>query len=169
MTISGTHGVEGYCGSGAQLDWMLRGEQARVPAGTAVMIIHAINPYGFAWNRRVTHANVDLNRNWIDFDGAARHNRAYDELAEAVTPREWDERAQAESTARILDHARQHGPAAMQQAVNSGQYRHPAELFYGGSAPTWSRRTPTEIFISMLGRARQIAIIDCHTGPGPWG
>ena len=67
VTISGTHGVEGHCGSGAQIDWLRRGELARVPDGIAVMMIHAINPYGFAWTRRVTEDNVDLNRNWIAF------------------------------------------------------------------------------------------------------
>ena len=169
VTISGTHGVEGYCGSGAQLDWLLRREHEHVPEGTAVLMIHAINPYGFAWNRRVTHENVDLNRNWIDFDGPLPHNLAYDELADAVTPREWHAEAQARSTRRILDYARQHGPAAMQQAVSGGQYRHPEGIFYGGNAPTWSRRTQAEIFRTMLGQATHVAIIDYHTGLGPWG
>lgn len=57
VLISGTHGVEGYCGSDAQIDWMRRGEIATVPEGTGVLMIHAINPYGFAWDRRVTESN----------------------------------------------------------------------------------------------------------------
>src|SRR5581483_10193540 len=68
VTISGTHGAEGFCGSGAQVDWLRRGEASRLPAGVAVAAVHAINPYGFAWLRRVTEENVDLNRNWVDFD-----------------------------------------------------------------------------------------------------
>src|SRR5262245_61394676 len=55
VTVSGTHGVEGFCGSGAQLDWLKRGEMKRLPPDTAALLIHAINPYGFAWLRRVTH------------------------------------------------------------------------------------------------------------------
>ena len=31
--------------------------------------IHAINPYGFSWLRRTNEDNVDINRNWMDFDG----------------------------------------------------------------------------------------------------
>src|SRR5205085_1839656 len=51
VLISATHGVEGFCGSGAQVDWLRREEWRALPAGTAVLIIHAINPYGFAWLR----------------------------------------------------------------------------------------------------------------------
>lgn len=69
VMASGTHGVEGFCGSGAQIDWLERGEHSRLPSDAAAMLIHAINPYGFSWRRRVTHENVDLNRNWVNFCG----------------------------------------------------------------------------------------------------
>ena len=52
VMVSATHGVEGHCGSGAQLDWLRRGEAARRAANVAVVLVHAINPYGFAWSRR---------------------------------------------------------------------------------------------------------------------
>lgn len=67
VLISGVHGVEGYCGSGAQVDWLRRKEFEDIPAGASVLMIHAINPYGFAWTRRTNEDNVDLNRNWLDF------------------------------------------------------------------------------------------------------
>ena len=44
VMLSGTHGVEGFCGSGAQVDWLTRGEWANLPAGTAAMLVHAVNP-----------------------------------------------------------------------------------------------------------------------------
>jgi len=74
VMISATHGVEGFCGSGAQVDWLRREEYRALPGGTAVLMVHAINPYGFAWLRRVTNENVDLNRNWIDFDAPRPQN-----------------------------------------------------------------------------------------------
>src|SRR5690349_1000872 len=46
VTISATHGVEGFAGSGSQIDWLTRGEAARLPSGVAALLIHAINPYG---------------------------------------------------------------------------------------------------------------------------
>src|SRR6202008_842025 len=60
IVLSGVHGVEGFCGSAIQTG--LLGEGAPMPAGTAVLHVHAINPYGFSHLRRVTQENVDLNR-----------------------------------------------------------------------------------------------------------
>lgn len=169
VMISGTHGVEGYCGSGAQIDWLRRGELSRVPSGTAVMMIHAINPYGFAWNRRVTEDNVDLNRNWIDFEKPLPANPAYVELADVICPSGWDTQAQRRSAEGIAAFVQKRGMPAFQQAVSGGQYTHPKGIFFGGAGPTWSRRTQTEILRWMLGGASRVAIIDYHTGLGPWG
>ena len=67
ILVSGTHGVEGFAGSGAQVAMIEGLRFAALPARTAVLVVHAINPYGFAWLRRVNEDNVDLNRNSIDF------------------------------------------------------------------------------------------------------
>jgi hypothetical protein len=169
VTISGTHGAEGFCGSGAQLDWLVRGEAARMPPGVATLMVHAINPYGFSWLRRVTHENVDLNRNWVDFDAPLPENPGYDAIAQAAIPNAWTPEAQARSASELGAYMAAQGPAAFQQAISGGQYRHPGGLFYGGVAPSWSRRTQTAIFSEYLGRAGRVGIIDYHTGLGPWG
>jgi len=169
VMISGTHGVEGFCGSGAQVDWLRRGEAAHLPAGLGVLMIHAINPHGFAWLRRVTHENVDLNRNWIDFAATAPPNPGYDELSAAAVPTAWTADTQAASARVLGAYLAAHGPPALQQALSGGQYRHPKGIFYGGDAPTWSRLTQTAIFSEYLGQAARIGVIDYHTGLGPWG
>src|ERR1700759_3864425 len=51
LLISGTHGVEGYFGSGVQTGLLREG--VAPPPGARLVMIHALNPYGFAWNRRV--------------------------------------------------------------------------------------------------------------------
>lgn len=169
VMLSATHGVEGFCGSGAQVDWLRRGEWAALPADTAVLLVHAINPYGFAWLRRVTEENVDLNRNWVDFNAPRPENPAYDALADAIGPADWSEVSQTENRAKLLAYAREHGFPALQQAVTGGQYRHPKGVFYGGDQPTWARRTQTAIYESYLRGAAKIGIIDFHTGLGPSG
>jgi hypothetical protein len=169
VMISATHGAEGFCGSGAQIDWLRRGESNRLPDGVSVLMIHAINPYGFAWLRRVTHENVDLNRNWVDFASPLPANAGYDALAEAIVPASWTEEAQAEAAKVLGAYAQAHGFMALQQAVSGGQFNHPKGVFYGGSGPTWSRRTQTAIFAQYLAKAAKVAIIDYHTGLGPWG
>jgi hypothetical protein len=169
VTISATHGVEGFCGSGAQIDWLRRGEATRLKKGTGVLIIHALNPYGFAWLRRVTHENVDLNRNWIDFTAPLPENTRYDQLSEAICPADWTEESLKASAAVFGVFLRQNGLLALQQVISGGQYRHASGLFYGGTAETWSRRTQTAIFETYLRQAGKVAIIDYHSGLGPWG
>ncbi|MFM8989295.1 MAG: DUF2817 domain-containing protein, partial [Alphaproteobacteria bacterium] len=66
VTMSATHGVEGHCGSGAQVATLREGLLRDLPRDTCAVAIHAINPHGFAWSRRVTEDNVDLNRNFVD-------------------------------------------------------------------------------------------------------
>ncbi len=169
VTLSGTHGVEGFCGSGAQLHWLRRAEHRRLPAGTAAMLVHAVNPYGFAWLRRVTEDNVDLNRNWIDFSKALPANPGYDQLHDIFCPAEWGDAVQAHTAAELLRFAAEKGPAALQAAMSGGQYNHPDGVFFGGAGPTWSRRTQTEIYRQHLSKAAKVGIIDFHTGLGPWG
>jgi hypothetical protein len=169
VMISGTHGVEGFCGSGAQVDWLRRGGTGGLPGGVAVLMIHAVNPYGFAWLRRVTHENVDLNRNWIDFSQPLPANAGYAELADAIGPTQWTQEAQAASFQVLGGFIAAKGMMALQQAVSGGQYSHPKGVFYGGAGPTWSRKTQTAIFEHYLKSAARVGIIDYHTGLGPCG
>ena len=48
FTMSATHGVEGFCGSGAQTGALRTGLYGGLPSGVAVVLIHAINPHGFS-------------------------------------------------------------------------------------------------------------------------
>lgn len=169
VLISGTHGVEGFCGSGAQIHWMKSGDVATLPKDTAVLLIHAINPYGFAWLRRVTEENVDLNRNWIDFEQPVPQNLGYEQIRDALCPSDWSPDGQAKAGEGVRRAIGQLGVAGFVAAATSGQYSDPDGIFYGGSAPTWARDTQTQIFEQYLGQARDVAIIDFHTGLGPYG
>ena len=169
VTVSGTHGVEGFFGSATQAAWVERREFDRLPADTAALMIHAINPYGFAWLRRTNEDNVDLNRNWLDFTQPLPVNADYNELADDLCPADWSADSQKKTGARIMAWIQAHGAAAYQQAVSGGQWQHPRGLFYGGTGPSWSRRTMTEILQSRLARARRVTLLDFHTGLGPSG
>ncbi|HEX6312604.1 MAG TPA: M14 family metallopeptidase [Acidimicrobiia bacterium] len=170
LVISGTHGVEGFAGSACQVGWLEHGgaERAAV-AGIVVVLVHALNPYGFAWIRRVNEDNVDLNRNGVDFDGPLPENPGYEELADALVPERWDQETQDVTTERILDYAGRHGFPALQAAISGGQYRHPAGLFYGGRAPSWSHGVLRDVAARHLARAGHVAAVDLHTGLGPFG
>lgn len=169
MTVSGTHGNEGFCGSGIQVGWFERGLHKELPPGVAQVAVHAVNPHGFAWVRRVTEDNVDLNRNFVDYAAPLPENPGYCELAEAICPREWNEVTRAASHASFAAYGKKHGAMALQSAISGGQYTHPLGLFFGGHAPTWSRRTMIAVAKQYLAPAKVCAVVDYHTGLGPYG
>src|SRR5258708_39005108 len=140
VIMSGTHGVEGFCGSGIQLDWLEEGNAAALPADHAALLIHAINPYGFAWVRRVTEENVDLNRNFVDFARELPTNPAYDELADALVPSALSGPVFAAAEAEIAAFRARNGEAAFHAARSAGQYKHATGIFYGGPEPTMARQ-----------------------------
>lgn len=170
VLVSATHGVEGFCGSAAQVDWITAGGPASLPDGTAVLLVHAINPYGFAWLRRTTEDGVDLNRNGIDFAKAPPVNPGYEELASAFVPDALNSVTLAAADERLHDFRARHGQRAFDVARSAGQYTHPLGLFYGGTGPTWSMRTIATIVSDHgLDRRGAVAVVDYHTGLGPFG
>src|SRR5688572_13951314 len=155
VLISSTHGVEGHCGSGAQIAWLRTGGPAKLPKDTGALLIHAINPYGFAWTRRVTEDNVDLNRNFVDHDKAYPKNEGYLALADAVLPRDWNDASLAETERVFASYAQTHGAFGLQGALSGGQYTHADGIFFGGNRPAWSNRTLRAIARTELEQARQ--------------
>jgi hypothetical protein len=171
LVSSGCHGVEGYCGSGVQGALLADAGFAAAAraAGVAVLYVHALNPYGFSWWRRVTHENVDLNRNGLDYATLTElpANPAYDTIAAAAVPATWP--PAPENEAVLAAYAAAHGPKALQAAVSGGQYRHPQGLFFGGTAPTWSARSFAAVLREHATRCTRLGWIDLHTGLGPQG
>ena len=184
VVSSACHGVEGYCGSGVQVfalhdsEWR---EKCRA-AGVAVLYIHALNPFGFSHLRRVTHENVDLNRNFQDFSQPlppSTDNPGYASLHDLLLPKQWPPtpenialcadwmRARAIKDSQNADEIS--GLRAFQQAVTKGQYTHADGLFFGGSAPTWSNLTLRAVLRQFATHCLRLAWVDLHTGLGPRG
>lgn len=168
LVFSATHGVEGYCGSALQTRWLTH-HAAERPAGVRVVNIHALNPYGMAWVRRVNEDNVDLNRNFIDWSQPVPANADYDAMADIVVPSEWTAEAQQRTMDALLAIVTEWGFPKVQAVVSGGQYSHPKGVFYGGTGPVWSHRRLRDWCANSLAAAQRVVIIDLHTGLGPWG
>jgi len=169
VTISSTHGVEGYCGSGFQVDWLAHVGMAGLPAGTAALFVHAINPYGFAWTRRVTEEGNDLNRNYVDHGKPYPVNEGYLEIADDLVPADVSEAGIKAADSRLAAYRKKVGDVAYFRAVSGGQYSHPDGMFFGGGGPAWSNRTLHAIADKFLKGRKDVAVIDFHTGLGPYG
>jgi hypothetical protein len=169
VLISATHGVEGFCGSGCQVGLIAQGVIAKPGNDTFILVVHAINPYGFAWLRRVNEDNIDLNRNSVDHQNPPPTSADYLHLIPYLVPREWHGPARDAAEKSIAEFIAARGTRAFQSAVTGGQYSEPRGLFYGGTKLTWSTLTLRSLATRYGANKARIAMIDFHTGLGPSG
>jgi hypothetical protein len=169
VTISSTHGVEGYCGSGFQVDWLTSVGASGLPKDTAALFIHAVNPYGFAWTRRVTEEGNDLNRNYVDHSKPYPVNEGYLEIADALVPADFSDAGVKAADAKLAAYRQKVGDIAYYRALSGGQYSHADGMFFGGGGPSWSNRTLHAIVDKYLKSRRDVSVIDFHTGLGSYG
>lgn len=168
ISTSATHGVEGFCGSGAMVGLMRAGLVRERPKDVAVVLVHAMNPHGFAHLRRTNEDNIDMNRNFVDHAAHPR-NEEYGRVHPWLVPGDWDGPARQAADAAIADYIRANGAAAYQVAVSMGQYTHADGLFYGGVAPAWSNRSWRAVLRAHAAPRKRVAVLDYHTGLGPRG
>jgi hypothetical protein len=169
VVSSGCHGIEGFAGSAIQIEllgddtWHASSERADL----AVLYLHALNPYGFSWERRVTHENVDLNRNFRDFTQPLPVNDDYAAMADMLLPRRCPPTLGSEL--RLFSHVLRRGRKAVQAGISRGQHGDARGLFFAGLEPTWSNQRVRAILSEHARRCRRIGWIDVHTGLGPMG
>jgi len=165
VLISATHGVEGFVGTAVQIDLLARlGKAGQLPQDTAVLIVFALNPYGFSRFRRCDEAGIDLNRNFVDFGQALPENTGYELLREAIYCED------AEQRHRLFEvFLGKHGQSAFEVAVSGGQYVDPHGPFYGGAAPAHGHRVIEQLIEHYQLAQRRLAVVDVHSGLGPYG
>lgn len=197
VASSGLHGVEGFFGSAVQLAWLDSG--AALPPGAGLLLLHALNPYGFAALRRWNEHNVDLNRNFLAERSFLARDPAYREIREVYArlqgflnpptpPSRWEPfaaRALLRMLAQGLAARRRlgrrapglHRPGAilelglaeLRKALPVGQYEHPQGLFYGGAEEEETTRLLRRHFPRWAAGAQRVLHLDFHTGLGPYG
>jgi hypothetical protein len=168
LLISGTHGVEGYFGSGVQTGLLREGLAKRVMKGAKIVLLHALNPFGFSWDRRVNEDNADINRNFADFDKPPK-NAAYDELADAIKLSDLKPETMKAANARLRAYSDKHGAFKLQEAISAGQYNHADGIYFGGSRESWSQAMLKDVFKEELKGVKRLIVIDFHTGLGASG
>lgn len=196
---SGLHGVEGFFGSAAQLAWLASLASATaLPKDVRVVVVHALNPFGFAWLRRWNENNVDLNRNFLRDrtfihgthyrESLEAYNRLFSFLNPARPPSSlepyalkaaWHVLAAGHSVRKRLPPGQRHsslalkaigelGLAELQRTLVVGQYHCQNGLFYGGDGPEESTAWLQERLPVWVSGAELTLHLDFHTGLGKW-
>lgn len=163
--ISGTHGAEGGSGSGIQHYFL--SQFHTVSNDQAIVFIHALNPFGMAWNRRVNENNVDLNRNCVQ-------SRLSSPLCTIIDPLINPKEVIPFNEEKYQNLCEQFGKTEVRAAILQGQYDFPEGLFFGGyeieEGPRLVLRWCEDQLLKLEKNLQdmKIGIIDVHTGLGPF-
>ena len=136
---SGVHGIEGFAGSAIQLAWLVVMDTTRSDDRPTVILVHAINPFGMAHDRRFNEKNVDLNRNALTPDEWKVVQRRdsnlvhYEDFSTAFNPTTADLPYHWFIWPRLLFLILRHGFRKLKVAMVTGQYHNEQGIFYGGT------------------------------------
>lgn len=166
LVLSAVHGVEGFAGAGVQTG-LADQTRALLPPDTSIILVHLLNPWGVAWNRREDHENVDVFRNLLYHDHPSTPDPLFDEIDAALDLPHWTDPARNDDTRQAL--AARYGVDRLIAAVRRGQHHKPRGLSYHGQGRCWSTKVLHDVVDRYLAGARRVAVIDTHTGFGPHG
>jgi hypothetical protein len=164
--VSGCHGPEAYTGSALQVEWAGQHNWEQLDPEVSVILIHALNPFGFAWGTRTNEDLVDVNRNFINHDQPYLTMEAYDNLHELLVPQQWGEKgseAVSERLAVVTAKLKEAGD------LDKAQHNHPDGIHFGGLSRCWSNMVASTVIRERAETAENIVLIDCHTGMGKYG
>lgn len=117
---------------------------AQLPASDrpTLILVHAVNPYGFSTGRRVDINNVDLNRNFLkeeEWDVVLKRDpniAGYVDLSEAMNPKGLKSKIPVVNDIAFAVHSATqvaaNGLLNLKRALVSGNYHEPTGVGYGG-------------------------------------
>jgi hypothetical protein len=167
VVSSGLHGVEGFFGSAVQCALL----EERVVnwhdnQGIGLLLLHALNPYGFAWCRRWNEENIDLNRNFLlpgeEYKGSPPKYGDLNAFFNPASPPSRFEPFFVKAIASIL----RYGINSLTSTLPVGQYDFPQGLFFGGHQPSKTYEILDTNLPRWVGNATDVIHIDFHTGLG---
>lgn len=167
VVTSGLHGVEAPLGSAIQVAWMRELAKESNPCQLRWVLIHSLNPFGFAWHRRANENNVDLNRNFHESFDTANPSTHLESLYRVLHPSRRPARVGV--LFRLGGLALRRGVASVRQMLAQGQLSYPDWLFYGGDEPSELFPILRRNLPRWIGSAREIVHWDVHSGLGRWG
>ncbi len=162
VTSSAVHGVEGYAGSALQKFFMEQHAGQKI----ATIHVHALNPVGFAYDRRADADNFDVNRNFLGDYSALPLQDDYLDYAHIIVPSPKHNKLLTE--AKLAYYALTQSDR-MKDIITRGQASCEKGMYYTGRKPSWSRGVWERIISEHLSNYTQVIHLDVHSGLGDYG
>ncbi len=170
VLTSGTHGAEGFCGSGCQVGFLH--DDAFVASASAAPVSRRVRcTRSIRTASRTCAAPTRTTSTSTATSATSRRRRRRTAPMPTCTASWCRRRGRRPPTTRRGSRAyvQAHGERALQQAVSSGQCEYPDGLFYGGVRPAWSNGVLRAVLREHARAAATLGWIDFHTGLGPRG
>ena len=168
IMTSGVHGMEGFTGSAVQQYFMTKVLDGEVLQNMGVLLIHAINPYGFKYQRRVSENNVDMNRNFhSNKDLFAKKNEGYANIYHFLNPQGKARAGYFRNSLFFLKSSyliTKYSMRALRQATVQGQYEFSKGIFYGGNDFEPQKERLERLIAEKTNDYELVFVIDIHTG-----
>lgn len=173
LFVIGVHGGESYTAS-AQVNTFLSGKWRDLEkSSTGLLIVHAMNPYGFKYFRRTTEDNIDLNRNFVvDQKTFQEPNVGYERLQHLlvqegpVSVYSWRNMM---LLPRLTFEMVLTSKMMLRDALVSGQRKAPQGVFFGGTAVSPQVDFVKGLMLEKGKEYKKIFFVDFHTGFGQRG
>ncbi|MGZ6452256.1 MAG: M14 family metallopeptidase [Bdellovibrio sp.] len=172
ILISGTHGLEGYAGSGIQQLFIQEYLNKMDRSNTGILLVHSLNPFGFKYHRRGTESGVNLNRNCsvhpAFFQISNEKSIAYTSKLIPTTVVDSD-------TASMLQQMTEQNGAIkfadisldeFVKVIGLGQFHSSKGLEFGGKAPEPQIAALADILKNLMPQYKDVIHLDLHTGLG---
>ena len=165
------HGIEGYVGSAMLKIFMDEFAPRLNPQNTGLLLIHAINPWGMKYGRKVNENGVDLNSNFIlngRFDQSI--NPDFSKLKYLLAPSYPVRSFVIENLffmGRTIKALMTEGASSTSTAALLGQYVAPKAMYYGGENYEEETQVIIDLFREALENYQNIIHLDQHSGYGP--
>lgn len=175
VLMSGVHGLEGYAGSAIQSMFVQEILPRIDRKKWGVLLVHALNPYGFKHHLRNTENHVNLNRNCSTrADLYQIPNVDSLSLAERFIPQNpVDSLTSHLVQKRIEKSGRIHfddvSMDSFIKAVGQGQWQRPEGLEFGGFENEPQVRDLISTLKNIMPGYKDILLLDLHTGLGDRG
>jgi predicted deacylase len=170
---SGVHGIEGFTGSAVQRYFMSEVLDEERLQNMGVLLIHAINPYGFKYERRVSENNVDMNRNFHINKGLfARNNEGYTKIHAFLNPPKEAKPGYFRNGLFFIKTAYyilKYKMKTLRQSTLEGQYEFKNGIFYGGTDFEMQKGWLEQLILEKTRDYEYVFVIDLHTGYGERG